>query len=112
MCFCFSDIQGHNFIFTDSGSGSLYIIDFGHAAFLPLSFMAYPLMLDRYWLSDNIRYRVGLTKEELEPETNENLIVMSALQYLFGTGRALNIRTIYAGILLLKHLTNIEAAVD
>lgn len=39
MCFCFSDLFEGNFIFTDTGS--LYVIDFTHASFLPTSFMTF-----------------------------------------------------------------------
>ncbi|KAH6675107.1 hypothetical protein B0J14DRAFT_29184 [Halenospora varia] len=39
ICFCFSDLYEGNFIFTDEDD--LYILDFHHAGFLPVSFMTY-----------------------------------------------------------------------
>ncbi|KAK3366696.1 hypothetical protein B0T24DRAFT_534588, partial [Lasiosphaeria ovina] len=33
--------NAQNFMFTDDGKGDLYILDLGHASFLPVSFMAF-----------------------------------------------------------------------
>lgn len=82
MCFCFSDIQDHNFIFTDSDQGYLYIIDFEHAAFLPISFMAFVLDQSPTWLVDAIRERIGLSESEMDDNTN--LDHMGWVRYYFG----------------------------
>lgn len=82
MCFCFSDIQDHNFIFTNSDQGFLYVVDFEHAAFLPISFMAFVLDQSPSWLADAIRERIGLPKSEMDDNTN--LVHMGWVRYYFG----------------------------
>jgi serine/threonine protein kinase len=63
LCFCYSDLYEENFISTDSGI--LYVIDFGHASFLPTSFMTYALDRPRSVCSE-IKGEFQLPKGNLE----------------------------------------------
>lgn len=59
-------------MFTDTGT--LYIIDFEHAAFLPTSFMTLALSLDRP-INEALRNKLSLPQE--------NLNAMQAARYYF-----------------------------
>jgi hypothetical protein len=66
MCFCYTDIQEHNVIPTPNDE--LYIIDFEHAAFLPVSCMSYALWWSPAgYLAANVGERIeeedGLAKQ-------------------------------------------------
>ncbi|PSS28280.1 hypothetical protein M430DRAFT_24627 [Amorphotheca resinae ATCC 22711] len=72
LCFCYSDLYEGNVMFTDTGT--LYIIDFEHAAFLPTSFMTLSLSLDRP-INEALRNKLSLPQE--------NLNAMQAARYYF-----------------------------
>lgn len=79
MSFCYSDLQMHNFMHTDSGQ--LYVIDFEHAAFLPISFMSYALFSSNTGLSYSIANRLP-PKEGISRES-ENLQRMNGVLAIF-----------------------------
>ncbi|KAI0382542.1 kinase-like domain-containing protein [Hypomontagnella monticulosa] len=81
MCFCFSDIHEANVIFTNMDNGYVYIIDFEHAAFLPISFMAYVLNWADSWILLNLRRRITLQPGEMEG--NANLVPLSRVKYIY-----------------------------
>lgn len=79
--FLLLDIQEHNFILTDSTRGYLYVIDFEHAAFLPISFMSYALFFSSSWLAKDVGSRMQLRKGL--SSDGENLQAMAWLQHIF-----------------------------
>ncbi|KAK3942563.1 hypothetical protein QBC46DRAFT_426480 [Diplogelasinospora grovesii] len=81
MCFCYSDIEDHNFIFTDATQGYLYVIDFEHAAFLPVSFMSYALFCSSSWLPQDVGNRTKLSGAI--SSDSKNLRAMAWLQHIF-----------------------------
>ncbi|KAL2022854.1 hypothetical protein VTK56DRAFT_4385 [Thermocarpiscus australiensis] len=48
LVFCYCDFNPENFLFTTHADGCLrlYVVDFGHASFLPISFLAYALFIE------------------------------------------------------------------
>jgi hypothetical protein len=62
LYFCFSDLYEGNFIFSDNGS--LYVLDFEHASFLPISLMTYALIQARP-VCTAIRDKLSLPQENL-----------------------------------------------
>ncbi|KAK0703416.1 hypothetical protein B0T26DRAFT_497640 [Lasiosphaeria miniovina] len=74
-------------MFTDDGKGNLYILDFGHASFLPLSCMAFALRHHHpsSWLVADIRDRVGLIEWKMDADKNKRLERMAWLRYVFAT---------------------------
>jgi hypothetical protein len=82
LVFVYSDLNDENFMFNtdDDGRLRLYIIDFEHASFLPVSFLSYVVLQHKQWWSvPPIAERIGgtLPKENLEP--------MSHAFYVFQT---------------------------
>jgi hypothetical protein len=65
LVFTYSDFNDENFMFTTNpldGRLCLYIIDFEHASFLPLSFLAYAVLkYDRWWTATAVAKRIGHT---------------------------------------------------
>lgn len=61
--FVFSDLYEGNFMFTDAGS--LFIIDFEQAAFLPLSFMSFA-MVQQHHICDLLRDALHLPSENTD----------------------------------------------
>ncbi len=80
MCFCYSNIQEHNFIFSEPTQRCLYVIDFEHAAFLPVSFMSYALFFSSPWLAKEVGSRM---QSEGISSNSENLQAMAWLQHIF-----------------------------
>lgn len=62
LYFCFSDLYEGNFIL--SHNGSLYVLDFEHASFLPISLMTYALIQARP-VCTAIRDKLSLPQENL-----------------------------------------------
>ncbi|KAH8790921.1 hypothetical protein F5882DRAFT_377049 [Hyaloscypha sp. PMI_1271] len=62
LYFCFSDLYEGNFIL--SHNGSLYVLDFEHASFLPISLMTYALIKARP-VCTAIRDKLSLPQENL-----------------------------------------------
>src|SRR2546429_2475471 len=80
MCFCYSDIEDHNVII-DSTQESVYIIDFEHTAFLPISFMSYALFFSTSWLAHDVGRRMQQSDDI--SRSSENLRAMAWLQHIF-----------------------------
>jgi hypothetical protein len=81
LVFCYTDFNDENFMFTIEADGRprLYIVDFEHASFLPLSFLAYAVLepdtrwfLCR-WIAD--RFNGSLLRD--------NIAVMQRICYMF-----------------------------
>lgn len=51
LVYCYTDFNGENFMFTNDPDGRLrlYIVDFEHASFLPLRFLAYAVFTNTRW---------------------------------------------------------------
>ncbi|KAL1874941.1 hypothetical protein VTK73DRAFT_10310 [Phialemonium thermophilum] len=83
MCFCYTDLHDHNFIYTGADDDTLIIIDFEHAAFLPVSFMAYAIFCGPYFFSGTATgKRMRSVFAEGEGEDNKNLHAMAILQHV------------------------------
>lgn len=78
IVFCYADIQYHNIMFTGTDHNTLYLIDFGHAAFLPISFMIFSLPQLGNKLAGSIEDRLGIKEEEKD---KEKLKYMGYAQY-------------------------------
>jgi hypothetical protein len=88
MQFTYSDIHRYNFLFTNKDEGYIYIIDFGHASFLPSSFMSYALWDCRYSLTMDIadRFYPGRTNELYSK--NDNVKTLHCLRTFWVIGNA------------------------
>jgi serine/threonine protein kinase len=75
MRFCYHDIAPRNFMITNDDD--LYLIDFGHAAFLPESFMSYTLHVPNGPF-------VGEVAKRLSVQRSSNLEAMNSVRYHFG----------------------------
>jgi hypothetical protein len=76
LVFTYSDFNDENFLFTTDADGlRLYIIDFEHASFLPLSFLAYVVLRHRrWWTATDVAKRIGHTL----PSTNVEAMALAA----------------------------------
>ncbi|KAL2022973.1 hypothetical protein VTK56DRAFT_4188 [Thermocarpiscus australiensis] len=81
LVFCYTDFNDENFMVTTDSDGRprLYIVDFEHASFLPLSFLAYAVLEPdtRWFLCTWIADRFG---DSLPPN---NIEVMQRIFYMF-----------------------------
>lgn len=73
IVFSYSDIQYHNVMFTGTNHNTLYLIDFGHAAFLPINFMIFSLLKLCNKIAHSIMGRVGIKEEEKDQEKLEHM---------------------------------------
>ncbi|KAL2256930.1 hypothetical protein VTK26DRAFT_913 [Humicola hyalothermophila] len=77
LVFCYCDFNPDNFLFKTDAAGQLHLwmVDFEHASFLPLSFLPYGLMVagtDRWFSAWPVMERIGHT---LPTDNNEVLKV-------------------------------------
>ena len=81
LVFCYTDFNDENFMVTTDPDGRprLYIVDFEHASFLPLSFLAYAVLEPgtRWFLCTWIADRFGATLPR------NNIAVMQRIYYMF-----------------------------
>jgi hypothetical protein len=82
LVFCYTDFNDENFMFAndpDDGRPRLYIVDFEHASFLPLSFLSYAVLgrKARWYTGKRIRETLGLSLPQ------HNLEVMKRISHLF-----------------------------
>ncbi|KAH6851199.1 hypothetical protein B0I37DRAFT_130596 [Chaetomium sp. MPI-CAGE-AT-0009] len=80
LVYCYTDFNGENFMFTANPDGRpcLYIVDFEHASFLPLSFLAYAVLTNKRWSTSN------WIEEKLGPSLpQDNIKVMKGISYIF-----------------------------
>ncbi|KAK1765105.1 hypothetical protein QBC33DRAFT_545749 [Phialemonium atrogriseum] len=81
LVFCYTDFNDENFMFTTDADCRLclYIVDFEHASFLPVSFLAYAFFEpnSRWFLCRWIGDRIGSTLPRV------NLEVMQRISYMF-----------------------------
>ena len=81
MCFCYADINEHNFIFTNLAERNLYVIGFEHASFLPTSFMSYALF--QYMGSFASELGTCLLQIDVISRDGENMRPMVLIRYIF-----------------------------
>ncbi|KAK3897049.1 hypothetical protein C8A05DRAFT_20105 [Staphylotrichum tortipilum] len=82
LVFTYSDLNDQNFMFnTDSvGRLRLYLVDFEHASFLPLSFLALAILRnDCWWTAKPIAQRLGAALPQ------SNLEALTRARYTFRT---------------------------
>lgn len=82
LVFTYSDLNDGNFIFNTDSVGRLrfYLVDFEHASFLPLSFLAFAILKNgRWWTVKPIAERLGVMLPRL------NLEVLARASYTFST---------------------------
>lgn len=81
LVFCYTDFNDENFMFTTDADHRLrlYIIDFEHASFLPIGFLAYAVFQPnpRWFLCPWIGERIGSSLPR------DNLEVMKRIFYMF-----------------------------
>jgi hypothetical protein len=81
LVFCYTDFNDENFMVTTEADGRprLYIVDFEHASFLPLSFLAYAVLEPgtRWFLCAWIADRFGASLPR------NNIAVMKRIFYMF-----------------------------
>ena len=81
LVFCYTDFNDENFMFTTDSNHRLrlYIVDFEHASFLPLSFLAFAVFepSSRWFLCPWIRDSIGSSLPR------DNLEVMERISYMF-----------------------------
>ena len=84
LVFCYCDLNDENFMFNTDSSGRLrlYIVDFEHASFLPVTFLAYALFVEardtRRWITaEPLIKRIGHTL------SRSNLDVLTKVHYSF-----------------------------
>ncbi|AEO58678.1 hypothetical protein MYCTH_2306164 [Thermothelomyces thermophilus ATCC 42464] len=86
LVFCYTDFNDENFMFTTDPDGRprLYIVDFEHASFLPLSFLAYAVLEpdSRWFLCSWIAKKFGASLPR------NNIAVMQRLCYMFQVSSA------------------------
>ncbi|AEO66481.1 uncharacterized protein THITE_2087957 [Thermothielavioides terrestris NRRL 8126] len=73
LVFSYCDLNDENFMFKRDANGRLrlYIVDFEHASFLPLCFLAYAVLRhSQWWSQPPIAERIGATF----PDTNLDLL--------------------------------------
>ncbi|SPQ21407.1 547f5ec2-af15-4178-bc54-79792bc5304f [Thermothielavioides terrestris] len=84
LVYCYTDFNDENFMFTTDPDGRprLYIIDFEHASFLPLSFLSYAVLgrKPRFFTGKWIREKLGPSLPQ------NNIEVMQRIDYLFQIG--------------------------
>ncbi|KAK4234236.1 hypothetical protein C8A03DRAFT_37991 [Achaetomium macrosporum] len=81
LVFCYTDFNDENFMFATDPDGRprLYIVDFEHASFLPLSFLSYAVLgrKPRWYTGRRIREKLGPSLPQ------HNIEVMKRISYLF-----------------------------
>lgn len=81
LVFCYTDFNDENFMFANDPDGRprLYIVDFEHASFLPLSFLSYAVLgrKPRWYTSKWVRDTLGPSLPQ------HNIEVMKRISYLF-----------------------------
>lgn len=79
LVYCYSDYNDENFLFEKDADGRprLWIVDFGHAAFLPVSFLAYAVSENRWYTNIPLQDRLGKSLPQ------HNVEVMKDIFYMF-----------------------------
>ncbi|KAB5577946.1 hypothetical protein GE09DRAFT_1087930 [Coniochaeta sp. 2T2.1] len=79
LVYCYSDLQDENFLFEkdDNGRPRLWLVDFEHAAFLPISFLSHAVVRNRWYTTQPIQDRLTTLPQH-------NLPVMFGIQDIFG----------------------------
>jgi hypothetical protein len=84
LTFCYCDFNDENFMFNTDAAGRLrlYIVDFEHASFLPVTFLSYALFVEahgtQHWITaEPLVQRIGHTLPR------SNLDVLAKVGYTF-----------------------------
>lgn len=77
LVYCYSDLQDENFLFERDADDRprLWMVDFEHASFLPISFLAFAVSENRWYTTLPIKDRLTLPQHNIE--------VMKAIFYTF-----------------------------
>jgi len=77
LVYCYSDLQDENFLFEKDADSRLrlWMVDFEHASFLPISFLSFAVAVNRWWPTIPIAARLSLPQRNVE--------VMKDISYIF-----------------------------